>query len=565
MLARLRIGPKLLLAPGVVLVLLVLLSCGAYYAMVRQNQSLDSIVQRRAAHMRAAAELVAEAQTAHAQAYQVLTWISGSFPRTRIDPLMRDLAVQHAAVVRGFDTLARRTADSPDERRYAEQARTAWALYLPAVRDVIEIARLDQSISANAMSKAERAFAVVAQRLTDLARREQMLSEQASDDAAGDFRLIAILMPLVIGLSIAASLAITMAVRRALLADIGAIGAAASGLAKGDLTTRPREYGQDELGQAARALDISIRSLNGTMRTVLDSARSIGSASRDITLGRAAMPARAGVRDALDRTASSMEALSTALGGSADGARAAAELADNAGAVALHGNSLVHRLVTTMEQPHRSAVRLGRIGASIEATLARAGSVAHDAAAAAAASIADPAAHGAGARDFAEAAAEVRSLSRRAARAAQDARKLARTTVEAIEGGSAWAAQAGGSMAELASAVQDVGDIVSRIGDSSSERAHDLAGVSQAIVRMDELTQQGARMVEDAALAARSLQQQALGLARTVAAFRLDEAVVHGLAGHPDETAPPGTHMLRPGRAGHPYLRLASSRVQRPR
>ena len=562
MLARLRIGPKLLLAPGVVLVLLVLLSCGAYYAMVRQNQSLDSIVQRRAAHMRAAAELVAEAQTAHAQAYQVLTWISGSFPRTRVDPLARDLGVQHAAVVRGLDALARRTADSPDERRCVEQARSAWALYMPAVRDVIEIARLDQSISANAMSKAERAFAVVAQRLTELARREQILSEQASDDAAGDFRLIAILMPLVIGLSIAASLAITMAVRRALLADIRAIGAAASGLANGDLTTRPREYGQDELGQAARALDTSIRSLNGTMRTVLDSARSIGSASRDITLGRAAMPARAGVRDALDRTASSMEALSTALGGSAAGARAATELAESASAVALQGNSLVHRLVTTMEQARRSAVRLERIGASIEATLARAGSVAHNAAAAAAA-----AAHpvrGDGARDFADAAAEVRALSRRAARAAQEARKLARTTVEAIEGGSAWAAQAGGSMAELACAVQDVGDIVSRIGASSSERAHDLAGVSQAIVRMDELTQQGARMVEDAALAARSLQQQALGLARTVAAFRLDEAVVHAAA-QPDDAAPPGTHMLRPGRAGHPYLRLASSRVQRPR
>lgn len=561
MLARLRIGPKLLLAPGVVLVLLILLSCGAYYAMVRQNQSLDSIVLRRATHLRAAAELVAEAQTAHAQAYQVLTWISGSFPRTRIDPLTRDLQVQHIAIARGFEALARRTAGSPDEARCVEQARAAWAQYVPFVRDVIEIARLDQSISASAMARAERAFAVVAQRLTDLARREQALSEQASDDAAGDFRTIAILMPLVIGLSIAASLAITMAVRRALLAEIGAIGAAASGLASGDLTIRPREYGQDELGQAARALDTSIRGLNGTMRTILDSARAIGSASRDIALGRAAMPARAGVREALDRTASSMEALSTALGGTGERARAAGALAESANATALEGNSLVHRLVTTMEQARRSAVRLERIGASIEATLARAGSVARDAAAAADA-VRGEGDRRSGGRDFADAAAEVRSLSRRAARAAHEARRLARTTVEAIEGGSTWAAQAGGSMADLANAVQDVGDIVGRIGDSSAERVHDLAGVSQAIVRMDELTQQGARMVEDAALAARSLQQQALGLARTVAAFRLDEAVVHGGMGHPDETAPPGTHMLRPGRAGHPYLRLASSRVQ---
>ena len=296
MLARLRIGPKLLLAPGVVLVLLVLLSCGAYYAMVRQNDSLDSIVQRRAANMRAAADLSASARSAHAQAYQVLTWISGSFPRFRVDPLAQDLQTQQAAVDRGLAQLARQTADSPDEQRDIEQARAAWAQYVPAVRDVIEIARIDQSISANAMIKAERAFAVVAQRLTELARREQALSEQASRDAADDVRLIAILMPVVIMLSIAAMLAITMAVRRALLADIGAIGAAATGLASGDLTIRARIEGDDEIAQTARLLNAGIRGLNGQMRTVLDSARSISAATREITLGRAGMPPRAHVR-----------------------------------------------------------------------------------------------------------------------------------------------------------------------------------------------------------------------------------------------------------------------------
>jgi methyl-accepting chemotaxis protein len=171
MLARLRIGPKLLLAPGVVLVLFVLLSAGSYYAMVRQNDSLDSIVQRRAANMRAAGELSASARSAHAQAYQVLTWISGSFPHFRVDPLALDLQARHAAVDRDLAQLARLTADSPAEQRYVDQARAAWAQYVPAVRDVIEIARIDQSISANAMIKAERAFAVVGQRLTEMSLR----------------------------------------------------------------------------------------------------------------------------------------------------------------------------------------------------------------------------------------------------------------------------------------------------------------------------------------------------------------------------------------------------------
>jgi methyl-accepting chemotaxis protein len=534
MLARLRIGPKLLLAPGVVLVLLVLLSAGSYYAMVRQNDSLDSIVERRAANMRAAADLSASARTAHAQAYQVLTWISGSFPRFRIDPLAQDLQAQQVAVDGGLARLARQTADSPDEQRYVDQARAAWAQYVPAVRDVIEIARIDQSISANAMVKAERAFAVVAQRLGELARREQALSEQASAEADDDFRLIAILMPVVIALSIAASLAITMAVRRALLAEIGAIGAAANGLASGDLTIRARAYGDDEIAQTARLLDAGIRGLNGQLRTVLDSARSIGAASREITLGRAGMPPRAHVREAMERATASMQALADALGDSAASASKADALAVRAGQVAEEGNGMVHRVVATMEQVRRAAVRMERIGAAIEGTLARAGSVAGNA--------------DGGAR-------EARALARRAYHAAREARTLARETVAAIDDGGACALDAGASMAGLAGAVEDMAHIVDDIGSEGSKRAHELADATQAIVRMDELTQQGSRMVEEAALAARVLQQQALGLARTVAAFRLDEAVQGANA-----TAPPGTHALRPGRAGRPYLRLASSR-----
>jgi methyl-accepting chemotaxis protein len=152
-------------------------------------------------------------------------------------------------------------------------------------------------------------------------------------------------------------------------------------------------------------------------------------------------------------------------------------------------------------------------------------------------------------------AREARALARRAQRAAREARTLARETVAALDGGSACALETGSTMAGLAGAVEDMAGIIGNLGGTGTERSRELAGATQAIMRMDELTQQGSRMVEEAALAARTLQQQALGLARTVAVFRLDEAVQGS-----NETAPPGMHALHPGRAGRPYLRLASSR-----
>jgi methyl-accepting chemotaxis protein len=552
MLSRLRIGPKLLLAPGVVLVLLVLLSCGAYRAMVRQNGSLDLIVQERAARMRAAAELVASSQRAQTGAYQVLAWVSGSFPSRRVEPLVREVRVQHAAVERALAILQRDTAANPQELRFVEGARDAWRVYVPAVEDVMDLARHDQSVSASAMSKAERAFGMVAQRLTELALHEQALSERASSDAAQDVKLAATLMPVVIVLSIAAVLAITMAVRRALLAELGAIEAAASGLASGDLTIRPRVYGNDELAATSRALDAGIRNLNGNLRTILESARSIGSSSRDIALHRAGLPARAGVREAVERTSASMQELAGAMRGAADGAEAARRLASSAALAAEQGGDTVHRLLTTMENVRRSAQRLDEIGAAIDTTLDRAGRVALEAAVRAAQA-------GEQGADFAAAACELRSLARQAGVSAQEARALARQAVATIEHGSVCAVQAGASMADLAGSVQAVDDIVERIGCASAERASDLDGIDQAIVRMDEMTRQGTRMVEEAALAARTLQQQALTLSRAVSAFRLDEAVLAAPdGGH--EKAPPGTHDLRDGGARPPYLRLASSR-----
>jgi methyl-accepting chemotaxis protein len=561
MLSRLRIGPKLLLAPGLVLVLLVMVSCGAYLAMMRQNDSLDTIVEQRATHMRAASELVASAQKAHAQAYQILTWISGSFPRARVEPLVRDVQLQQANIERGFAGLARLTHDTPvrhreAELRYVEQAASAWRLYVAAVGDVIEIAQEDQSISANAMAKAERAFSVVAERLAELARREQELSEEVSGEAAEDFKTIATLMPIVIILSIAASLAITMAVRRSLLVEVGAIEAAASSLASGDLTVRARVDGDDEIAATSRALDDSIRNLNGSLRTILESARSIGSASREIALGRAGMPARAGVRASMEQTSGSMQELAAMMMETADSARQANRLAEAASSAAQEGGSVVHRLVATLETVRRSATRLDQLGEDIELACARAGALALDAAV-------DAAQGGPQSWTFAQAACEVRALAGRASSGAREARALAREALSAIEGGTATALDAGSSMAILSSSVQEVGDIVSRIGCASAARAENLAGVKQAIVRMDELTQQGTRMVEDAAMAARSLQQQALSLSQAVASFRLDEAVQasaeaeneNGAAGAPDK---------RPGGPGHPYLRLASSRRPRP-
>ena len=177
--------------------------------------------------------------------------MQGDLKQPRIDALVRDIHQRHVVIDRQLGNLVKVTEAGSAERRFVEQAEAAHTLYVKAIVDVIELAQVDQSMGANAMSKAERAFDEVAQRLGDLAKLEQELSEQAVASAAGDFATISTVMPLLVAVSIVLSLLITMAVRRALLKEVEEIGAAASDLASGNLTVRERTYGSDEISETS--------------------------------------------------------------------------------------------------------------------------------------------------------------------------------------------------------------------------------------------------------------------------------------------------------------------------
>ncbi|MDQ2823454.1 MAG: MCP four helix bundle domain-containing protein [Pseudomonadota bacterium] len=281
MLSRLRLGTKLLLAPLVVLACMACVLCLAWSAIARQGQALDALVQQRAAQTRSAAELAAGARQANAEVYQLISWISASFSQARTDTLVRGIHRRHAAIARNFTTLTRLTAGVDTERALVQQTERAYRVYLASVLDVIELARADQTISANAMIRAERAFDTVLVRLDALTRVEQQQGERAAAMAADEAHTVAILMPAALMAALAAALLVTLAVRCALQEELEALCAAATALGAGDLRAAPVPPGRDEICGAAQVLDAARTNVHARLTGVLECARALGAQAID--------------------------------------------------------------------------------------------------------------------------------------------------------------------------------------------------------------------------------------------------------------------------------------------
>ena len=94
-------------------------------------------------------------------------------------------------------------------------------------------------------------------------------------------------------------------------------------------------------------------------------------------------------------------------------------------------------------------------------------------------------------------------------------------------------------MDEVVASVKRVTDIMGEIANASAEQSAGIEQVNMSIIEMDSMTQQNAALVEEAAAAAQSLQDQAGELARVVSIFKLIEGEDGGAAPAPAPVAAP--------------------------
>ncbi|MBC8746541.1 MULTISPECIES: methyl-accepting chemotaxis protein [Paraburkholderia] len=288
-------------------------------------------------------------------------------------------------------------------------------------------------------------------------------------------------------------------------------------IAAGDLTGQIAGVRANEMGRLMGALARMQESLVAAVSQVRSGTAAIAQGVREIASGNADLSTRTEQQAAtLQETAASMEELTATVRQNADNAREANALAENASHTAARGGEVVDQVIDVIAEMSSGSNRIVDIIGAIEGIAFQTNILALNAAVEAARA-------GDEGRGFAVVAGEVRALAQRSAAAAKEIRELIVSSVEKVEKGSEFAIRAGATMAEIVSAARNVTRIVSEISVASEEQSRGIEQISRAVTHMDKATQQNAALVEQAAAAAASLEEQAGALDGAVAVFRMTE------------------------------------------
>ncbi|WP_081367489.1 PAS domain S-box protein [Alteromonas mediterranea] len=286
-------------------------------------------------------------------------------------------------------------------------------------------------------------------------------------------------------------------------------------LSDGDLLKTIDEPLDGDFQVLGESINHFIGELRDTIVKIHTAVETIDTASNEIATGNADLSSRTEQQaSSLEETASAMEELTGTVKLNAENADQAKGLASQASDVASEGGKVIEQVVHTMGEINDSAQRISDIIGVIDGIAFQTNILALNAAVEAARA-------GEQGRGFAVVASEVRTLAQRSAEAAKDIKALISASVDKIGDGNVLVNKSGETMANIVTAIKRVNDIMSEIAAASSEQATGIQEVSNAVVQMDEMTQQNAALVEEAAAAADSMRQQSGELAQRVSVFKV--------------------------------------------
>ena len=518
---NIKIGLRLALGFGVVLALLVLVTATGLNNMKSLNDTVADIVDRNNVRLQAANDM-REAQRRVTIAVRDVI-LTGDEEDDK--QLLQDIDAAGQAYDRA-DAVLKKMVTQPDLQALLGKIADTRATAAPLIAQAAELGKLNKQADGVALLNAKVRPATAAWRnaIGEMIRAQTELNEADQAASEAHYEQACKVLYAVAAAALVFAVVIAWRITRSITGPMREAVRIATTVAAGDLTSRIDVTSTDETGELLAAL----KNMNASLQTIVGKVRSgtetLATAAQEIASGNLDLSSRTEQQaGALEETASSMEELTSTVKQNAENARQANQLAQSASEVAMRGGAVVDRVVGTMSAIKTSADKIVDIIAVIDGIAFQTNILALNAAVEAARA-------GEQGRGFAVVASEVRTLAQRSAGAAKEIKALIGDSVEKVGEGSDLVQQAGATMDDVVASVRRVTDIMGEISAASHEQQAGIELINQAVVEMDAVTQQNAALVEEAAAAAQSLQEQSGELEQAVSVFRLAGATARTAA-----------------------------------
>ncbi|WP_052808166.1 methyl-accepting chemotaxis protein [Methyloterricola oryzae] len=289
-----------------------------------------------------------------------------------------------------------------------------------------------------------------------------------------------------------------------------------SALARGDLTLRVQGHYPGAFARLREDMNTALDNLAEILGTIQDAAATANTATEEIVKGNMDLAHRTSEQaSTLEETAASMEEVAAAEEHNTGNARRANDMAVAASAVAAKGGDVVQEVVKTMHAIHESSRKVVDIIGVIDGIAFQTNILALNAAVEAARA-------GEQGRGFAVVAGEVRNLAQRSSAAAREIKALISDSVGKAETGAKLVMDAGNTMQDIVTSVNEVTGIMSELANSSNSQNQSLHQINEAVMQLDGITQQNAALVEESAAATESLKEVVNTLQEAASRFRLE-------------------------------------------